>query len=140
MKKVIFSFLLFSFISTNAQKDIVGSDTSAYKETMPEYPGGEGALMAFFKENIQYPENAFENKIEGNVKISFVISRDGSLRDFKVVNGLGYGCDEEAIRVAKLMPNWKPAMQNGKAVPVQFTLPIKFSFDKEKNKRKKRKK
>jgi Ca-activated chloride channel family protein len=97
-------------------------------ETMPEFPGGTDSLLNFLRENLQYPENARKSSIEGSVFVSFTVGKDGSISDVKVVRGIGGGCDEEAVRVVRMMPKWKPAEQRGKPVSSQFTLPIKFSL------------
>jgi Ca-activated chloride channel family protein len=99
-------------------------------ESMPEFPGGESALENFLKNNIFYPKAARENHIQGTVYITFVVEKDGSLSDIKVLRGIGGGCDEEALRVVKLMPKWIPGKQNGKAVKVQYTLAVRFNPDK----------
>ena len=97
-------------------------------EEAPEFPGGEKAMFAFINKNIRYPEIARENGIEGKVYIRFIVSKDGSIRDVKVLRGIGSGCDEEAMRVVKRMPNWKPGKQRGKAVSVMFNLPFSFKL------------
>jgi Ca-activated chloride channel homolog len=95
-------------------------------ETMPEYPGGDEKLKQFLHDNLRYPKTARESCISGTVYVTFVIEKDGSVSNVKVMRGIGGGCDEEAIRVVQLMPKWKPGMQMGKAVRVQYNLPIKF--------------
>jgi len=97
-------------------------------EIQPEYPGGEAALGKFLQKNIRYPSIAKENNIQGRVYIQFVVERDGSLTDVKIVRDPGSGLGDEAIRVLKLSPHWKPGVQNGKPVRVQFTLPVNFSL------------
>lgn len=97
-------------------------------EEMPEFPGGESKMYEFILKNIKYPEMARENKIKGRVYVQFVVSKDGSLNKIKVLRGIGGGCDEEAVRIVKRMPKWKPGKQNGKTVPVQFTLPFNFKL------------
>ncbi len=97
-------------------------------EIMPEYPGGEKALFSFLGNNIKYPEVAKKNKVTGRVFVTFVVEKDGSVADVKLLKGIGSGCDEEAMRVIKSMPNWKPGTQRGKAVRVQYNLPIKFAL------------
>ncbi|MDP4227742.1 MAG: energy transducer TonB [Bacteroidota bacterium] len=93
---------------------------------MPDFPGGTDALMNFLSENIKYPIPAFREGIQGTVSLRFIINTDGELSDIQVLRGIGGGCDEEAIRVVKLMPKWKPGLQNGKPVRVYYVLPIKF--------------
>lgn len=93
-----------------------------------EMPGPSVDILEFLAKNIVYPDSARRRNIQGRVAIQFVVSEDGSLSDFKVVRGLGYGCDQEAIRVLKSMPLWKQAKQNGKAVKVLYTQPISFKL------------
>jgi TonB family protein len=97
-------------------------------EQMPEYPGGEKALYQFLSDSIHYPDSAKLAGIQGKVYVSFIVNRDGSVTNARVLRGIGGGCDEEALRVIKLMPNWKPGQQRGKPVEVQYSLPVKFSL------------
>ena len=97
-------------------------------EQMPVFPGGEGELMKYLQKNIKNPAMAKENGITGTVYCQFVIDVEGKVTDVKVVRGVP-GLDGEATRVIKSMPPWKPGKQTGKAVPVQFTLPIKFTLN-----------
>jgi periplasmic protein TonB len=98
-------------------------------EQAPEFVNGLNAMYKFLKENMKYPAVARENGIEGSVYVGFVVGKDGTIRDVKVKRGIGGGCNEEAIRVVELMPKWNPGKQNGKAVNVSFTIPIKFKLD-----------
>ena len=95
-------------------------------DQMPEYPGGMEALVQFVKDNLKYPAIAYEAAIEGRVIIKFVVSKTGELKDIRKVRGLSKECDDEAIRVVKAMPTWKPGMDKGKPVDVYYTLPISF--------------
>ncbi|TSD63884.1 TonB family protein [Inquilinus sp. KBS0705] len=97
-------------------------------EQQPTFPGGQIAFEKYIAKNIKYPTKARESKTEGRVIITFVVEKDGSLSDFKVVRGLGNGTDEEALRVLQQSPNWKPGVQNGRLVRVQYTIPINFSL------------
>lgn len=97
-------------------------------EEMPEFPGGDEALFAFIQKNVQYPAIARENAVTGTVFIDFVVNKEGNVTSVKVRRGIGAGCDEEAIRVIKLLPKYKPGRQNGRAQQVQFTVPIKFNL------------
>jgi protein TonB len=97
-------------------------------ESMPEFPGGEPNLYKFLAENIKYPQMAKESGIQGRVFVTFVVERDGSVTDVRVLRGIGGGCDEEAIRVVKSMPKWTPGKQRGKSVRVQYNLPVKFTL------------
>ena len=94
----------------------------------PEYDGGMEALYKYIAENIQYPEQAKADGIEGRVLIHFVVMNDGSIVNVEVAKGIGGGCDEEAVRVVKAMPKWTPAVYEGKNVNVQYTLPITFKL------------
>lgn len=97
-------------------------------EQMPEYPGGEEAMMRFITKNFVYPSDAKRFEIEGRVLITFVVNEDGTISNVKPLlpeaRRLGYGLEEEAMRVVKMMPNWKPGKQRNKAVKVQYILPI----------------
>ncbi len=97
-------------------------------EVMPEFPGGADSLAKFLAENIHYPRMAQENNIQGRVFVTFLIEKDGSVREVRLLRGIGGGCDEEAIRVIKMMPRWSPGMQRGQAVRVEYVLPVKFSL------------
>lgn len=94
----------------------------------PEYVGGMDALYKYLTENIHYPEQAKADNIQGRVIVHFVVMNDGSVVNIEVARGIGGGCDEEAVRVVKAMPKWKPAISDGKAVNVQYTLPITFKL------------
>ncbi|MBN3034255.1 MAG: energy transducer TonB [Bacteroidales bacterium] len=98
-------------------------------EAMPEFPGGEEARIRFLSDNIKYPQMARESGIQGRVFLTFVVERDGSVTDVKVLRGIGGGCDEEAIRVVQSMPRWIPGKQRGKPVRVQFNMPILFKLN-----------
>jgi protein TonB len=97
-----------------------------YVEQMPSFPDGQEAMYKFIYDRIKYPAIARENGISGQVIVQFVVSKDGTIKNAKVVRGIGGGCNEEALRVVNEMPQWKPGKHNGRAVPVTFTLPIKF--------------
>jgi protein TonB len=95
-------------------------------EQMPSFPGGDAALMAFLSKNIKYPVVAEENGIQGRVIATFVVERDGSISDVKVIKSVDPSLDKEAIRVLKSMPKWIPGKQNGSAVRVKYTVPVTF--------------
>jgi protein TonB len=98
-----------------------------FVEEMPTFPGGEEALMKHLA-SAKYPAIARENNIQGRVYISFVVDKDGKIKDAKVLRGIGGGCDEEALRVVKNMPDWKPGKQNGRPVQVQYQVPVNFTL------------
>ena len=98
-------------------------------EVMPEFPGGTEKFMEYLSGNIKYPEAAKDKNISGRVFIQFVVEKDGSVTNVGVMRGIGGGCDEEAIRVVKAMPKWKPGLQDGKPVRVSYILPVNFKLD-----------
>ena len=139
MKKIIpVVAILFLTLNLQAQNKEVQNqktdDNTVYKkvETMPEFPGGENGLFKFIQENVQYPEQAKKDSISGKVFVSFVVSKTGEVKDVAVLRGVRPDLDNEAIRVVKAMPKWKPGMDKGKAVNVQYNLPIKFNLGTEK--------
>jgi periplasmic protein TonB len=95
-------------------------------EQMPEFPGGMQKLLEYLGKNIHYPTMAQENGIQGRCIIEFVVNKDGSIVDPKVVKSLDPSCDKEAMRVVKSMPKWKPGLQRGKPVRVRYTVPVSF--------------
>ena len=97
-------------------------------ENDPEFPGGMEALYKYLAQNIKYPALARDNGITGRVYVTFVVERDGSIANPKVLKDIGGGCGQEAIRVVKSMPRWTPGKQRGKAVRVQFNLPVNFNL------------
>lgn len=98
-------------------------------EQQPEYPGGMDALRSFLGKNLNYPRSAASAGVSGRVYVSFVVNTDGSLTDLHVLKGIGFGCDEEALRVMRKMPNWRPGKQAGRAVRVKYNLPISFTLE-----------
>ena len=98
-------------------------------ESMPTFPGGDAARIKYLNNNIKYPQMARESGIQGRVFVTFVVERNGKVTDVKVLRGIGGGCDEEAIRVIKNMPNWVAGKQRGKPVRVQFNMPILFKLN-----------
>lgn len=100
----------------------------------PEFPGGEEALIAFIREHVQYPEEAKKANITGTVVVTFIIEKDGSLSNMKILRDIGGGCGTEAVRVLRQMPKWKPGKirKSGQAdlkvVRCQFSLPIVFEL------------
>jgi protein TonB len=142
MKIILFSFLLFSFVyakfsiikDTSEVKNVLEGDEnfntseiSTFAEEMPSFPGGEEELYNFIANNIKYPDLAKKAGITGKVIVEFIVSEDGKIIEPKVVKGIGYGCNEEAIRIIKLMPKWIPGKQDGKPIKVKLLLPIIFS-------------
>ena len=95
-------------------------------DEMPAFPGGNAAMLAFFGRKINYPAAALDHQVSGRVHVAFVVDPEGHLHDPHVVRGLGYGLDEEALRLVRIMPWWTPGRINGQAVWVRVTLPIGF--------------
>ena len=109
-----------------APKPEVANKVFDVVEEMPSFPGGQGALMAFLSSNIKYPVVAQENGVQGRVIVGFVVEKDGSISDVKVMRSVDPSLDREAQRVVKAMPKWKPGKQNGSAVRVKYTVPVVF--------------
>ena len=97
-------------------------------EEMPQFPGGPSALFEYLSKNIKYPVVAEENGVQGRVIVTFVVERDGSITDVKVVKSVDPSLDKEAQRVVKSMPHWIPGKQNGSAVRVKYTVPVTFKL------------
>ena len=97
-------------------------------EKMPEFPGGDEALKKHIINSLQYPKTASKNGLQGKVYVTFIVEKDGSVGDTKIVRGVHPALDQEAVRLVKSLPKWTPGKQKGKAVRVQYTLPIIFSL------------
>ena len=113
-----------------AKEDKATKDEQVYYvvEKSPEFPGGVKALENFMIKNLKYPEELKESGISGMVIVSFIIDTDGSIKDIKIIRGLDPLLDQEAIRVIKLLPKWKPGIQNGKPVKTNYILPVRFTI------------
>lgn len=111
-----------------ASEDRTVYDVFESLEVQPTYPGGMDKFYKYLAKSIRYPALAQENNIQGKVFLSFIIEKNGSLTDIKVERNLGYGTDEEAIRVLMSSPRWLPGIQNGKAVRVKYNIPISFAM------------
>ena len=107
-------------------------------EQMPQFPGGDEALMNYIASNLQYPLSAYENGIQGRVQVRFVVEKDGSVSDVSVLRGIDPALDDEAVRLIKSLPKFKPAMQNGVPVAVYYNVPILFRLASEKEQKTKR--
>ena len=117
-------------VETQAVETVVNDDSEVYGsvEVMPEYFGGTTAMYEFIQKNLKYPESAKDKGLEGRVFIGFVVEKDGSLSSFQVLRGVCDEIDAEAVRVLKMMPKWKPGMNEGEPVRVQYTMPFKFQL------------
>lgn len=113
----------------SAQEDAPSNDTVFnIVDEMPQFPGGDQALMKYIAENIKYPQEAKDKEIAGRVFLAFVVEKDGSVSNVEVKRGIGGGCDDEAVRVVKAMPKWKPGKQKGEPVRVSYMLPVNFKL------------
>lgn len=111
------------------EEEIVEEEEIFYVvESQPEYPGGDKAMYEYLANNLDYPESAKEAGIQGRVFVAFVVEKDGSISNVRVLRGIGGGCDEEAVKVVQNMPRWTPGKQRGIPVRVHFNLPIKFTL------------
>ena len=108
---------------------VVPSGPINFAEVMPEYEGGQQAMMKFISKNCKYPKSASSMGIEGTVYVSFVINADGDVTDVKIVKGISADCDKEAVRVISKMSEWNPGMMNQMSVAVRMVLPIKFQIN-----------
>lgn len=120
--------LLFSFMTSTAQtkkNDMLFSVV----EVMPQYPGGQIAMMKYIMENMKYPEQAMKEGIQGRVTVRFIVEKDGSISDVRPIHSVHTLLDKEAVRVVKSMPKWTPGKQNGKPVRVQLIVPIMFKLN-----------
>lgn len=131
IKKYIFIFVLVFVrsISIQAQSE---AEVFTMVEQMPEFVGGESAMMSFIESNINYPEQEKLANIQGVVYVSFIVNEVGKVINVKVIRGMNNhpNFDKETLAMMNKMPNWKPGKQNGKPVSVQYTLPIKFALPK----------
>jgi TonB family protein len=101
-----------------------------YTNVYPSYPGGDKALESFFAKNVEYPASASDNGVEGTVRLSFTVDETGKIGTPKVITpAIGYGLEEEALRIVKKMPSWKPGALKGKNVKTRFTLPVRFQLE-----------
>lgn len=128
---VINSCFLFSQTTTNTTQDSLKEEIYFIVEEMPEYPGGIKAFSEYFKSNLKYPNSANEKGIQGTSFFKFVITKDGNIDNVTVLKGMPNcpECDEEAIRVIKSLPKFKPGKQNGKPVNVWWNLPIRYTIN-----------
>jgi periplasmic protein TonB len=132
MKYVFLNLLIVFFIRVSYGQSIFPEKDSLgiylIVPHKPSYPFGEKALKSYLQTSLIYPQSAIKDSIVGIVKVKMIVRDDGSITDVKVVKSLGHGCDEEALRLIKSMPKWKPAMKDGKAVSVYYIVPVSFSF------------
>ena len=98
-------------------------------QVYPEFPGGMEVWVKFIQRNLRYPAMAQEANIQGKIFLSFVVEKDGTISEVKVLRGIGYGCDDEAVRVIKKSPRWKAGMQHNLPVRVRYQMPISYTLN-----------
>lgn len=113
-------------IVTEEQEEDEEDHVFVIVESMPQFPGGDAARIAYLNENMKYPIMARESGIQGRVFVTFVVEKDGKITNVRVLRGIGGGCDEEALKVVEKMPQWIPGKQRNVPVRVQFNMPINF--------------
>lgn len=120
--------LLFSFMTSTAQtkKNDMVFDVV---EVMPQFPGGQIAMLKYIMENMKYPEQAMKEGIQGRVAVRFIVEKDGSISDVKPILSVHPLLNKEAVRVVESMPKWTPGKQNGKPVRVRFNVPVMFKLN-----------
>ena len=131
MKKFIIMALMavFGLTTVSAQKTVVAKKNQKVfdvVEQMPEYPGGQAALIEYISNNVKYPDDAAKKKVEGKVFVTFVVDTDGKITAVSLLRKVFPSLDAEAIRVISGMPNWIPGKQKGQVVRVKYTVPIMF--------------
>ena len=105
------------------------SSTIQIEENMPVFNNGEGELMSYLQNNISYPDRAKSAQVTGRVVVAFDVDVNGNVANIEVEQGIGFGCDEEAVRVVESMPRWKPAIQNGAPKAIRMRLPLAFQLN-----------
>ncbi len=115
-------------VEIKQEEEVAEEEIFTVVESDPSFPGGADAMYKFLYANIKYPQIAKENNITGRVFLTFVVEKDGSIANPRVLRDIGGGCGAEALRVVKSMPKWTPGKQRGKAVRVQFNLPVTFEL------------
>ena len=138
MKRILFIavWATLAVLPLCAQKTVIGQQKTTQIpdddpvftvcEKKPEFPGGDMALMEFLMKQTKYPKDATEQGIQGRVVVQFIVEKDGSPSNAKVVKSVSQSLDEEALRVVRAMPKWTPGQQRGQNVRAQFTLPVTF--------------
>ena len=140
MKKIILMSIMTMCLATANAQDVTvlkrdGASQAAdsnkvysVAEKMPEFPGGQQALMQYISYNVRYPKDAAEKGKQGRVVVEFVVNEDGSISDEKVTRSVFPSLDNEALRVIKNMPKWQPGVVDGKNVRVKYTIPLSFKL------------
>ena len=133
MKKLLLILLCLPMIGFGQETDVYFEEEDYNEvfiavETMPVFPGGDLGLMKYIQKNLKYPAIAREYNITGKVYVSYIVDEDGSVINVKIARGVDKNLDAEAVRVIRSLPKYKPGNQRGKAVKVQYTIPINFTL------------
>lgn len=119
---------LWVWVMTPEEAKNVNEQVFVFVEQQPEFPGGNQAMMDYLIRNLKYPEDAVQNKIEGRVILQFVVGRFGEIKEAQILKSVSESIDQEALRIIREMPRWKPGKQNGRAVNVRYTMPLMFKL------------
>lgn len=119
---------VFQKFDTKKEEDVEENKIFVVVSEMPEFPGGNRALAKYLNDNVKYPAVAAETGVKGKVIVSFVVNKDGSICDVKIMRGVDLALDQEAIRVVSNMPRWKPGKQGDRTVRVSYRVPINFQL------------
>lgn len=136
MKKVLFvlALLLSAHTAMHAQSnqrtERNASDEKIFDvvEQPPSFPGGQAALMSYLSKNVKYPEEALKDNVQGRVIVGFIVEKDGSVSNAKIIRGVDSALDKEAIRIVMSMPKWTPGRQNGRNVRTKYNVPVNFKL------------
>lgn len=135
MKKIISTlsmilmFIMCSYAQIDSTKNVKSEVIFDVVEQQPIFPGGTDELYKFISKNFKYPKKCLRKNHQGKIYIQFVVNKDGSIGDVKILRGIDKDLDREAIRVVKSMPKWTPGMQKGKLVRVRYNLPINCNLN-----------
>ncbi len=114
--------------STDELEEEVTDEVFTVTEEMPVFPGGSSEFYKFVSNNLNYPRKAIKAEVEGKVIVRFVVGKQGNISEVEVLKGIGYDCDEEAVRIIQASPNWLPGKHNGKSVKVRMIVPLNFQL------------
>lgn len=136
MKKVLFVLALLlsahtaMYAQSNQRTERKASDEKIFDvvEQPPSFPGGQAALMSYLSKNVKYPEEALKDNVQGRVIVGFIVEKDGSVSNAKIIRSVDSALDKEAIRIVMSMPKWTPGRQNGRNVRTKYNVPVNFKL------------
>ncbi len=136
MRKVLFVLALLlsahtaMYAQSNQRTERNASDEKIFDvvEQPPSFPGGQAALMSYLSKSVKYPEEALKDNVQGRVIVGFIVEKDGSVSNAKIIRGVDSALDKEAIRIVMSMPKWTPGRQNGKNVRTKYNVPVNFKL------------